>query len=68
MPECRNCGSHITDDYVRVFSADDRPGVRVCPNCPDLIREGSEVREARSTRKTGTDPTEYEADHEPPAD
>ena len=62
MPECRNCGSHVTEDYVRVFSRDpDGETVDVCPECPDKIRGShGEVRDARSTRRTdGSD----EADH-----
>ncbi|SIQ72755.1 hypothetical protein SAMN05421858_0209 [Haladaptatus litoreus] len=52
MPECRNFDSFVTATYARVFTP---PGVekhRVCPNCEDKIRDGSEVREARSPRGT----------------
>lgn len=49
MPECLNCGAFVTPDYVRVFSpsGDD---VRVCPDCPDMVRDGADVREARADR------------------
>ncbi|WP_443984560.1 DUF7563 family protein [Halorientalis marina] len=41
MPECDNCGSHVTENYVRVFvpSGVDRP--KACPSCPDMKRDGS---------------------------
>ena len=51
MPECDNCGSTVTKQYVRVFALPGRETVRCCPNC-DRIREGAHVREARSS--TGT--------------
>ena len=51
MPECANCGSFVTEGYVRVFAPTDHETVRVCPACPDMIRDGSEVREARSHRR-----------------
>jgi len=32
MPECSNCGSHVTPDFARVFG--DRDGaVHSCPQC-----------------------------------
>ena len=50
MPSCQNCESFVTEQYVRVFTPEqfDRP--RVCPNCEDKLREGAEIRKARSTR------------------
>jgi len=50
MPNCLNCDSFVTEDYVRVFAPDDLENVRVCPNCEDKLRDGADVREARSTR------------------
>lgn len=50
MPECQNCGSFVTVDYARVFAPDGMREPRVCPNCEDLIRDGADVRQARSTR------------------
>ncbi|WP_443984563.1 DUF7563 family protein [Halorientalis marina] len=50
MPECQNCGSFVTEDYVRVFTPEVHDGPRVCPNCEDKIRDGNDVREARSSR------------------
>jgi len=52
MPECNNCGSFVTERYVRVFTPDRVEQPRVCPNCEDKIRDGADVREARSTRRT----------------
>lgn len=48
MPECRNCGSHVTPDYARVFTPPDIDSPRVCPFCPDLTRDGSGVREKKT--------------------
>lgn len=50
MPECENCGSFVTAEYVRVFTPDEMNRPRVCPNCEDKVRDGAEVREARATR------------------
>lgn len=52
MPECQNCGSFVTADYVRVFTPDGIEDPRVCPRCEDKIRDGADVREARSPRRT----------------
>ena len=52
MPECLNCGGFVTKDYARVFSPDGVNKVRVCPECPDVVRDGREVRQARSNRRT----------------
>ncbi|WP_246279880.1 DUF7563 family protein [Natronomonas salina] len=51
MPHCQNCGSFVTTTYVRVVTPDEVDHPRVCPYCPDLIRDGAEVREARSKRR-----------------
>jgi len=50
MPRCGNCDSFVTEAYVRVFAPDGLDSVRVCPNCEDKLRDGAEIREARSTR------------------
>ncbi|MFC6904857.1 DUF7563 family protein [Halalkalicoccus tibetensis] len=50
MPECQNCGSFVTEAYVRVFTPADVDAPRVCPDCEDLIRDGAEIRKARSSR------------------
>jgi hypothetical protein len=63
MPECANCGSHVTRDYVRVFTPPDVDIPRVCPECPDRIRDGNSVRQARSSRHTGTDPNGYDPEY-----
>ena len=51
MPHCRNCDAFVTENYVRVFAPQALSSVRVCPNCEDKLRDGAEVREARSTRQ-----------------
>jgi len=50
MPKCQNCGSFVTKDYVRVFTPQEDTDPRVCPDCEDMIRDGADVREARSPR------------------
>lgn len=52
MPKCGNCGSFVTQQYVRVFTPDKFDQPRVCPNCEDIIRDGSDVRQARSQRRS----------------
>ena len=51
MPTCENCDSFVTENYVRVFAPEGRNSVRVCPGCQDKIRDGAEIRTARSTRQ-----------------
>jgi NAD-dependent SIR2 family protein deacetylase len=51
MAECDNCGAAVTEQYVRVFAPNEMETVRVCPNCPDMVREKGEVREAKSSRQ-----------------
>jgi hypothetical protein len=53
MPTCQNCGSFVTERYVRVFTPEQISEPRVCPHCPDMIRDGADVRQARSSRQTG---------------
>ncbi|WP_199268395.1 DUF7563 family protein [Halomarina oriensis] len=50
MATCQNCSSFVTEAYVRVFAPDEMETVRVCPNCEDKLRDGAEIREARSSR------------------
>jgi len=50
MPNCLNCGSHVTEAYVRVFAPDGLDQPRVCPFCKDMVRAGGDIREARSVR------------------
>jgi RNase P subunit RPR2 len=50
MPNCKNCESFVTTQYVRVFAPPEMDTVRVCPNCEDKIREGAEVRETQFPR------------------
>jgi hypothetical protein len=51
MPECQNCGGFVTEQYVRVFAPSEMETVRVCPQCPDKLRDGAEIREANSSRR-----------------
>ena len=50
MPECQNCGSFVTEAYARVFTPQSVEDPRVCPDCEDMIRDGAEIRRARSSR------------------
>jgi ParB family chromosome partitioning protein len=48
---CQNCGAHVSQSYADVFTPDDVEAPRVCPSCPDKIRErDGSVRDARSTK------------------
>ncbi|WP_449404671.1 DUF7563 family protein [Halococcus hamelinensis] len=51
MPNCDNCDAFVTQQYVRVFAPTGMDTVRVCPDCPDMLRDGSDVREAKSKRR-----------------
>lgn len=50
MARCQNCESFVSDRYARVFTPEGVDDPRVCPNCEDKLRDGAEVREARSSR------------------
>ena len=52
MPECENCGEFVTEQYVRVFAPTGMETVRACPNCPDMVRGGAGVREAKASRQS----------------
>jgi hypothetical protein len=67
MARCTNCGSHVSDDYGRVFSRDgDHSTVDVCPFCDDKVRgAGNKPREARSARNRGGAPVRYDAAKDP---
>jgi transcriptional regulator with XRE-family HTH domain len=48
---CQNCGAHVSRSYAAVFTPEDVEQPRVCPCCPDKIRErDGSVRDARSSR------------------
>lgn len=51
MPECQNCSAHVTEQYARVFTPDGVDEPRVCPQCPDKLRDGANIREAKSQRR-----------------
>lgn len=64
MPECQNCGEHVSERYCRVFTPNDHDEPRVCPQCPDRVRNpDGTVREARSHRRADRDdePAQYDA-------
>jgi hypothetical protein len=48
MPECQNCGSHVTERYVRVFTPGEYDAPRVCPSCEDMTRGADGPREVRN--------------------
>lgn len=33
MPECLNCGAHVTEDYVRVMEPENVNHPEQCPHC-----------------------------------
>jgi len=65
VPNCRNCGSFVTQRYVRVFTPDDLDQPRVCPDCEGKVRDNGKPREARASREGGNDPTEYDPAKDP---
>lgn len=48
MPECQNCGAFVSKQFVRVMVPEDLDAPRVCPECPDIMRDGSEIREKKA--------------------
>lgn len=53
--QCLNCGSFVTQRYVKVFAPDDLEAedrVRTCPNCRAQRKQGK-VRPARGHGKKG---------------
>ncbi|KOX92801.1 hypothetical protein AMS69_10075 [Haloarcula rubripromontorii] len=61
MPTCQGCGETVTEQYARVFTPDGVDQPRVCPFCEDRVRDGAEVREARSHRGgDGSDSVRYD--------
>lgn len=50
MPDCQNCGAHVTEQYAKVFTPNDVDQPRACPFCPDRVRAGDGFRKARSQR------------------
>ncbi|WP_442903392.1 DUF7563 family protein [Halobacterium sp. KA-4] len=48
MPECQNCGGHVTSEYVRVFTPDGVAEPRAYPSCEDKVRGRDGVRDSRS--------------------
>jgi len=48
MPTCHNCGAHVTERYVRVFTPVDVDQPRACPHCEDKTRSDGKVRETKT--------------------
>lgn len=39
MPECQNCESFVTKEYVRVALPEGREHPETCPHCPNHVSE-----------------------------
>lgn len=50
MAECLNCGAFVTETYARVFTPTEVEQPRVCPHCEDKLRDGADIREAKTSR------------------
>ncbi|WP_449271448.1 DUF7563 family protein [Halobaculum saliterrae] len=48
MPECQNCGAHVTERYARVFTPEGITEPRICPSCEDKTRGKHGIREKRT--------------------
>lgn len=45
MPECENCGNHLSADYVRVMIPEGYGDIDKCPDCsPRSVRFGGNQR------------------------
>jgi hypothetical protein len=54
MPECHNCGRHVSDAYARVNA--DRDGVvRSCPNCNAEYQDSACVRGTQHSMRQTAD-------------
>jgi len=62
MPECDNCGSHVTPDYHRVFSVDGTVGC--CPQCPDKLRRNGRATESVDDRHVHSRAQKRRFEHE----
>lgn len=51
MPGCGDCEGLVTEQYVKVFAPNRFDTVRVCPNYEGKHSEGTEIREAYSSRQ-----------------
>jgi len=44
-PNCQNCGSHVTPQFVSVFALDEADADQWwCPRCPDRVCGGARGR------------------------
>jgi hypothetical protein len=48
MPECQNCGAHVTARYAQVFTPNKIDNPRVCPECDDMTRGGDGPRKKKT--------------------
>lgn len=53
MAKCRNCGSHVTERYIRVQCADEDEDPPACPQCPYKRMEGGRAINTRSYAGAG---------------
>lgn len=51
MSNYQNGGAFVTRQYVRVFTPTGVSEPRVRPACPDKLRDGADIREARARRQ-----------------
>lgn len=47
MHERTICLTSVSEQYVWVFAPTGVDAVRVCPTCPDKLRDGADIRVAR---------------------
>jgi len=60
MPDCQNCGHHVSSDYVRVFAQPDADEVYCCPWCDTAIRRNGQLGEAKTERADPHAQTTYD--------
>lgn len=53
-PKCGKCGTHVSQDYVRVNCPRDRDQVRTCPSC-NYLRDGQQIRKKQNNGHTTPD-------------
>lgn len=63
MPECKNCGEHVTKQYVRVATPKTDPDAQpdCCPWCHDKVRRRGQPTDSTYTAsgRTPSDGTAY---------
>lgn len=63
MPNCQNCGSFVTETYVRVLEPEDIDEPRCCPDCDDLTRRNGKIVETFGASTNHQDPVEYDPEY-----